>query len=60
MRSYKKIDSNTLKFTVKKDGKTTATGRIVVAADGKSRMVTAHGSDEQGKKSKEKAAYDKQ
>src|SRR5437660_12604522 len=60
MRSYKKIDSNTLKFTVKKDGKKTVTGRIVVAADGKSRMVTAHGADEQGKESKEKAAYDKQ
>src|SRR5437868_7759757 len=60
MRSYKKVDDHTLAFTVKKDGKTTITGRIVVAADGKSRMVTAHGSDEQGKKSKEKAAYDKQ
>ena len=60
MRSYKKIDSNTLKFTAKKDGKTTITGRIVVAADGKSRMVTAHGADEQCKQSKEKAAYDKQ
>jgi len=33
---------------------------IVVAADGKSRTVTAHGADEQGKESKEKAAYDKQ
>src|SRR6266508_1333497 len=60
MRSYTKIDSNTLKFTVKKDGKTTAKGRIVVAADGKSRMVTARGADEQGKKAKAKAAYDKQ
>jgi hypothetical protein len=60
MRSYKKVDDHTLAFTVKKDGKTTVTGRIVVAADGKSRMVTAHGADEQGKKSKEKAAYDKQ
>jgi hypothetical protein len=60
MRSYKKIDDHTLAFTVKKDGKTTITGRIVVAADGKSRMVTAHGVGEQGKKSKEKAAYDKQ
>ena len=49
-----------MKFTAKKDGKTTITGRIVVAADGKSRMVTAHGADEQGKESKEKAAYDKQ
>ena len=60
MRSYKKTDDHTLAFTVNKDGKTTATGRIVVAADGKSRMVIAKGADEQGKKSKEKAAYDKQ
>ncbi len=60
MRSYKKISDRILAFTVKKDGKTTITGRIVVAADGKSRMVTAHGADEEGKKSTEKAAYDKQ
>ena len=60
MRSYKKINDHILAFTVKKDGKTTITGRIVVAADGKSRMVTAHGADEQGKKPTEKAAYDKQ
>lgn len=60
MRSYKKISDRILAFAVKKDGKTTITGRIVVAADGKSRMVTAHGADEQGKKSTEKAAYDKQ
>ncbi len=49
-----------LAFTVKKDGKTTIIGHIVVAADGKSRMVTAHGAGEEGKKSTEKAAYDKQ
>jgi hypothetical protein len=60
MRSYKKIDDHKLAFTVKKDGKTTITGHIVVAEDGKSRMVTAHEAGEQGKKSKEKAAYDKQ
>ena len=60
MRSYKKIDDHKLAFTVKKDGKTTVTGHIVVAADGKSRMVTAHGAGQQGKESKEKAAYDKQ
>ena len=60
MRAYKKISDRILAFAVKKDGKTTITGRIVVAADGKSRMVTAHGADEQGKKSTEKAAYDKQ
>ena len=60
MRAYKKISERILAFTVKKDGKTTITGRIVVAADGKSRMVTAHGAGEEGKKSTEKAAYDKQ
>ena len=60
MRAYKKVSDRILAFTVKKDGKTTFTGRIVVATDGKSRMVTAHGADEQGKKSTEKAAYDKQ
>ena len=60
MRAYKKISDRILAFSVKKDGKTTITGRIVVAADGKSRMVTAHGAGEEGKKSTEKAAYDKQ
>ena len=60
MRAYKKVDDHTLAFTIKKDGKTTVTGRIVVAADGKSRIVTAHGAGEHGKESKEKAAYDKQ
>ena len=60
MRSYKKIDDHTLAFTVKKDGKTTTTGHIVVAADGKSRVVKANGTDAQGKKAHEKAAYDKQ
>jgi hypothetical protein len=60
MRSYKKIDAHTLAFTVKKGDKTIATGRIVVAADGKSRTVTASGTDEQGKRSQEVAAYDKQ
>ena len=60
MRSYTKVDDHKLVFAVKKDGNKTVRGRIVVAADSKSRMVTAKGADEQGKKSKEKAAYDKQ
>jgi hypothetical protein len=60
MRSYKQIDSHTLQFAVKKDGKTTVTGRITVAADGKSRTVTANGIDAHGQKAHEKAAYDKQ
>jgi len=60
MRSYKKVDEHTLKMTVKKDGKITATGRIVVSADGKSRTVTTTGTDAGGEKVKNKVAYDKQ
>jgi hypothetical protein len=52
MRSYSKVDGRTLKRTVKKDGRVTATGRVVVCADGKSRMVTTSGTDVEGKKSK--------
>jgi hypothetical protein len=43
MRSYTKADDRTLDFTVKKGGKITVTGRVVVAADGKSRTVTTSG-----------------
>jgi hypothetical protein len=60
MRSYKKVDDNTTEFTVKKDGKVTASGRIVVAADGKSRTVRASSTDASGKKSSTTAVYDKQ
>src|SRR5262245_42420676 len=59
-RSYKKIDDRTLQFTVKKDGKATVTGRVVVSADGKSRTVTTSGTDPKGKKVKSTAVYDKQ
>jgi hypothetical protein len=59
-RSLKKIDDRTLELTVKKDGKVTMTGRIVVAADGKSRTLTSSGTDATGKKVKNTAVYDKQ
>ncbi len=60
MRSYKKVDARTLELTVKKDGKVTSSGRIVVSADGKSRTITISGTDAEGKKFKSKGAYDKQ
>ena len=60
MRSYKKVDDHTLTMIVKKDGKVTATGRVVVSADGKSRTVTTSGTDAEGKKVKNKVVYDKQ
>ncbi len=59
-RSYRKVDDRTLELTVKKDGKVTVTGRIVVSADGKSRTVSTSGTDSKGKKVKNTAVYDKQ
>jgi hypothetical protein len=59
-RSYKKVDDHTMELTVKKGGKTTVTGRIVVAADGKSRTVTTSGTDAKGNKFSNTAAFDKQ
>ena len=59
-RSYQTIDKNTLALTVKKGGKTTLTGRIVVAPDGKTRTVTTTSTDAQGKKVTNVAVYDKQ
>ena len=60
VRSYTKIDDHTLGFNVKKGGKITTGGRIVVAADGKSRTVIISGTDPQGKKFKSLAVYEKQ
>jgi len=59
-RSYKKVDDHTMQLTVKKDGKVTVTGRIVVAADGKSRTVTTSGTNSKGAKVTTTAVYDKQ
>jgi hypothetical protein len=47
-------------MVVKNGGKTTSTGRIVVAADGKSRTVTVSGTDSSGKKMSYTAVYDKE
>ena len=59
-RSYRVVDPNTLEITNKKGGKTIMTGRIVVSADGKTRTVTIHGTDSQGKKVTSVSEYDKQ
>jgi hypothetical protein len=59
-RSYKKVDDHTLDVTVKKDGKLTITGRIVISADGKNRTLTTSSTDAAGKKTKSIAEYDKQ
>ena len=59
-RWYKKVDDRTIEFGGKKDGKPYLTGRVVVAADGKSRTVTTTVTDASGKKVTSTAVYDKQ
>jgi hypothetical protein len=60
VRSYTKIDERTLEFKNKKADKVTIAGRVVVAADGKSRTVTVNGTDSKGKKFTSTSVYDKQ
>ena len=60
VRSYRKINKNTLTITGKKNGKVTLSGRIVVARNGKTRTVTTTTTDAQGKKATTVAVYDKQ
>lgn len=59
-RSYKMVDDHTLTMENKKDGKVILSGRIVVAADGKTRTVTIHGNDAAGKPMSSTAFYDKE
>jgi hypothetical protein len=59
-RSYQSIDARTLTMSVKQGGNETVTGRIVVAANGKTRTVTTSGTDSKGNKISNTAAYDKQ
>ena len=59
-RSYKKISDRTLTMTAKQGTKITMTGRIVIAADGKTRTVTTTTTDAKGKKTSATVVYDKQ
>ena len=57
--AYKEENERTNDITTWKDGKMVWSGRIIVAADGKSRTVTINGTNEKGKKFSSKAVYDK-
>jgi hypothetical protein len=59
-RSVKPVNDRKFAVDVKKDGKVIMDGQVEVAADGKSRTVTLHGTDAMGKKVESKAFYDKQ
>ncbi|MFZ3342551.1 MAG: hypothetical protein WA609_09330 [Terriglobales bacterium] len=59
-RAYKTVSAHKMDLTNKKDGKVTATGTIVVSANGKSRTVTVSATDAMGKKVHYTAVYDKE
>jgi hypothetical protein len=58
-RSYTKVNENTADFKVKKAGHVVGSGRIVVAADEKTRTVTSWSTNSEGNKVKSVAFYDK-
>jgi hypothetical protein len=60
MRSYTRVNANTLDFASQQAGKPTLSGQIVVSDDGKTRTVTTHAKDEKGMKVTNTGVYDKQ
>ena len=60
MRAYTKIDANTLTYTMTKDGKKVGNGKVVVAADGKSRTVTETSPGADGKPVNATSVFDKE
>ena len=59
-RSYTKVNDHTLNITNKMGAKVTTSGRIVVAANGKTRTITTSGTNAAGKKVSVVGVYDKQ
>jgi hypothetical protein len=55
-----RLTTNTLGLNIKRGGNATASGRIVVTPDGKSRTVTMTGTDPTGKTFQSITVYDKQ
>jgi hypothetical protein len=58
--AFSKIDARTYEVVTKKGGKNTITARIVVAADGKTRVTTQTGRDGQGRMVNNTIFYEKQ
>src|SRR5712691_3304775 len=58
--AFSKIDARTYEVVTKKGGQTTVTARIVVAADGKTRITTQTGKNAQGQTVKNTMFYEKQ
>ena len=60
MRAYTKVDANTVTYTVTREGKKVGDGKVVVAADGKSRTATQTMTMADGKTVTSSAVFDKQ
>ena len=58
--SMTRVDSNTSDFVEKKDGKTVATGHIVVSKDGKTTTETIKAKNAQGQEATVTLVFDKQ
>ena len=58
--AYTKRDNRHYDSTNKRDGKVSATAKIVYSADGKTRTVTSSGTNSKGEKVSATAVYDKQ
>jgi hypothetical protein len=58
--AFKMVNEETNDMTVMKGGKVVQTGTIVVAKNGKSRLVTTSMTDAKGEKHVDKAYYDRQ
>jgi hypothetical protein len=58
--AFAKIDARTYEVVQKKGGQTTLTARIVVAADGRTRVTTMTGKDSQGRTVNNTIFYEKQ
>jgi hypothetical protein len=58
--AFSKVAARTYETVIKKGGKTTLTARIVVAADGKTRITTQTGKDSQGRTVNITMFYEKQ
>ena len=58
--AFSKVDARTYEVVTKKGGKNTVTARIVVAADGKTRVTTQTGRDGQGRTINNSMFYEKQ
>ena len=59
-RAYTMINQRSMDFTGRHFGTVTITGHIVISADGKTRTVTTHRVDVNGKRFRSTAVYQKQ